>query len=1446
MLRKILVAILITTLVLVMFLPLTASAAGDDQKGPIRSSGKDTSMTGEPADAEDMGPPDEVTTLALDTLGPTKYTKSVPHRYWDDYYEVYYYYTDMIYTAPSTGFYTFYSRMDQDTDLYIYDSEFEIVAGNDYAGDFEYWAYLYAGETYIMELRNYSSSSSITYLMTTPATLGKSAYTLSPKGYSTEWDQAFDFTVSEFGLYSLHFTCPSNGVCWVYLYQGTTYSDLSEPIYEAAYDSNSFDTLILLDEDDYHLYIQLVNESSKTATYTVALDNNMEVDGGMVNGVTYTRPLVPNDTFTAHNFIPDVTGTYRFDCSRSDAKLTIIDSIGNILLDNASMSTGQNVALESGDDAPNYYVYFTTPASSSSGSISYSATYLSPDAALSGINTTAGTLSPGFASDTYNYTLSVNSEASNSVTITPQAKVPGQTFKFNGTSLPSITVPVTATTSTPVAIEVTSPDGVNKKTYNVQVRAMSQACDLWSVSGDTLTLAGSALTATVNNEVTLLSVGVNVSNYATWQLLGSDHSTVLANKTMLLNEGVNRAYIIITSENGMHQKEYPIFVYRKSNTANPEIYAYDSGNTAIERGSAVDSDVMVLVLGNTPFTPNVTLNGNLYDWRFPFDADGHYVVSVIDGAGNTTAPFNFIIDKTAPVITAKDSSDAAVANNAISSKPVTVTITETNLSAKTAKRDGADYSWPDGDTFTEDGVYSITATDAAGNSSTYGFTVDVTKPAISAVCGTALANDGYANGDVTVTVTDTNFQSKSITRNGSVLAWPTTNKLTSEGVYIVTASDRAGNVSTFKFTIDKTKPVITAKTTTKATVSNNGKTKYDVVVTVTGSSTNKMEYNGVEMSEWPVNNTFTKEGNYVAKVYDLANNETIFSFRIDKAPVITATKQTSMTSVANNDCTTEAVKLEYADQFVSTITLKRGSTTITWPADGLTVSEDGMYYAYVKDSYGNYSSLTFYIDNANPVIQPITKSKVTLADEGITKDSYVTVNVTDLTLNTKSATKDGAAYKWPSGNKFSAEGVYRVTATDKTGHSTVYNFTIDRSKPVITCTTAVSSKALASGSMANENVVIAIADRVGVGSGITYNGSILAGWPAENTVSAEGVYTVTSTDDLGYTSTFTFTIDKTLPVITAVTGADTVDNADIVKTDVVVSYTELYFLSKSATKDGKSYTWPSSSKFTLTGAYVLTVKDKAGNITTFAFTIDKTAPVISAKTTANAAVPNNGKAKTDVIVTISDITAVEKHVTMDSLPGTWPSDGKFTEEGVYNITATDAMGNSSALSFTIDKPPVITVTMTLGNTLANNAYTTQETATISYTEKYFVSKTLKFNGAVIAWPAGDAVTAEGVYVVTVKDTYGNFSTFTFTIDKTSPVITGKAASGAAVFNDGTSSESSVTITITEKNLASKSVTKNGAAMSWPSGSKFTAEGVYVVTVTDKAGTLSTFTFTIDR
>ncbi|ADY52959.1 Fibronectin type III domain protein [Pseudopedobacter saltans DSM 12145] len=154
----------------------------------------------------------------------------------------------------------------------------------------------------------------------------------------------------------------------------------------------------------------------------------------------------------------------------------------------------------------------------------------------------------------------------------------------------------------------------------------------------------------------------------------------------------------------------------------------------------------------------------------------------------------------------------------------------------------------------------------------------------------------------------------------------------------------------------------------------------------------------------------------------------------------------------------------------------------------------------------------------------------------------------------------------------------------------------------------------------------------------------------------------------GYTAGQSYTVDKTAPIIAGVSNGS---SYNVNKT--------ITFNEGTATLNGFAFT--SGTTVIAEGSHTLIVTDAAGNSATIAFTIDKTAPIVSGVT-------NSGLYNTDKTISFNEGTA-----TLNG--STFTSGSVVSAEGTYTLVVTDAAGNSTTVSFTIDKTPPTTTVATL-------------------------------------------------------------------------------------------------------------------------------------------------------
>ena len=195
---------------------------------------------------------------------------------------------------------------------------------------------------------------------------------------------------------------------------------------------------------------------------------------------------------------------------------------------------------------------------------------LSPDAKLSSLTVTPGTLQPAFSGDVPNYTVGVTSNVA-SVTVTAQPQTTGAMVSINGQTTTSLPVSLGAAgSSTPLTIFVTAPNG----SQNIYIVTVNRAALAGNNSLQSLTVSPGTLSPafnanTLNYFVNLDSTVANVSMKATLQ---DTHASMTVNgqaatsgqaRTITLNGAGSSTpiTIIVIAPNGT-QKTYSVAVQR--------------------------------------------------------------------------------------------------------------------------------------------------------------------------------------------------------------------------------------------------------------------------------------------------------------------------------------------------------------------------------------------------------------------------------------------------------------------------------------------------------------------------------------------------------------------------------------------------------------------------------------------------------------------------------------------------------------------------------------------------------------------------------------------------------------------------------------------------------------------------------------------------------------------
>jgi len=464
-----------------------------------------------------------------------------------------------------------------------------------------------------------------------------------------------------------------------------------------------------------------------------------------------------------------------------------------------------------------------------------------------------------------------------------------------------------------------------------------------------------------------------------------------------------------------------------------------------------------------------------------------------------------------------------------------------------------------------------------------------------------------------------------------------------------------------------------------------------------------------------------------------------------------------------------------------------GVTQIQTPAGWIsgssasyTVGSNGTYYFVAKDSAGNSVTTSYTVLNIDKNAPSITFTKnpsswtrgsvmitATATDTGgagvvsVTNpdNTVVSGNISNYTVNTN--------------------GTYSFKAVDSAGNVITQSVTvsnIDTLSPTV-------SLSVVNNAWTNQPVTINATGTDTGGAGVanirTPNGNVVSASSASYTVSTNGVYAFTVTDNAGNVGSQNVTIsniDTALPSLSVSQNPTAWTNGMVTLTatgtDVGGSGVKSITLPNGSVYTGTSTTYNVSTN----GTYNFIVTDNAGNQTTQSYTvsnIDNSSPTVTltqnptAWTSGNVTITATG---TDIGSGVKSITLPDNSVIYaNNVPYT------VTANGTYLFTVTDNVGNVSTKSIAvtnIDKTPP---TLTLSEVSTN---WTNGTGTISVTTNEVGSgvKEIRLpNGNVVTGnTATYTITDVGVYYFYAVDNVGNTGTAYITItniDKVKPTVT---------------------------------------------------------------------------
>jgi len=433
-------------------------------------------------------------------------------------------------------------------------------------------------------------------------------------------------------------------------------------------------------------------------------------------------------------------------------------------------------------------------------------------------------------------------------------------------------------------------------------------------------------------------------------------------------------------------------------------------------------------------------------------------------------------------------------------------------------------------------------------------------------------------------------------------------------------------------------------------------------------------------------------------------------------------------------------------------------------SDCITVTANGTVNIKATDEAGNITEKSVVVDKidkvvpvkptANADIATVTNGNVTVS-AAFSSDSIVQ----EYSFDNKSWNT------YTSGIVMTANGTVYFRGQDEAGNYseiTSYEVTnIDKVAPTLTVSGNPTSPT-------NQDVVLTASASDGT---IEY---FLSGKWVEGdtlTISVNGTYEFRATDAAGNVTSQTVVvdmIDKVAPTLEISGNVTKPTNQDVVLNATASDGTVEYFAN------GK---WNSGNSLTVAenGTYQFRVTDAAGNVTEKSVVvdmIDKVAPTL--EISGNVETPTNQ----DVILNATASDGIVEY--WDGAEWIEGNSITATENGIYQFRVTDAAGNVTEKSVTVDMIDKVAPTLEIsGNVTEPTNKDVVLTATASDgTVEYFA------NGK---WNSGNSLTVaeNGTYQFRVTDAAGNVTEKSVTVDMIDKVAPDKPAVKADITGETT-------------------------------------------------------------
>ena len=355
-------------------------------------------------------------------------------------------------------------------------------------------------------------------------------------------------------------------------------------------------------------------------------------------------------------------------------------------------------------------------------------------------------------------------------------------------------------------------------------------------------------------------------------------------------------------------------------------------------------------------------------------------------------------------------------------------------------------------------------------------------------------NGGYTNGTASFAWADE--ATVTVKKDGEEIEYVSGKKLTEDGAYEITFANFDGYSTTYTFVIDTAAPEVALDG-----VTDGGSVSGDVSITFEGEGlTAELFRDGNSLGAYVSGTAIAEDGSYKIVVTDLAQNTTEAEFTVDK--IVDFSIDVNDKGLSNSVTIT-------ANEEISLVLTKDGEAVEYKPGDAIT--QPAAYTLSVTDGLGNKAEMSF------TVVEPLVQKFEHNFDE-VSGFEKALVNGEEKRLNYGTL-------------ELFEDGTYEVGIV-VSGKTYTFTVTVDATAPTL------KIDGVENGGKTTGGVVLSEPSETAEIK--VYRGEEEIEYKLGETISEEGEYRVTITDECGNSTVYTFTIEAgtnwTLIVLLVVLG----------------------------------------------------------------------------------------------------------------------------------------------------------------------------------------------------------------------------------------------------------------------------------------------------------------------